>query len=114
MIPARSQELHDDSNMVENARKCFFEARLVGNCFSRPVGDPMFIFFVVLSSCLSHQARFFDDVNVSAKFFQVLHAHTSSPSPFVRAQAFGLCESTQCGLEDLSCDATSVQACARG
>ena len=34
----------------------------------------------------------------------------SSPSPLVRAQAFGLCESTRYGLDDLSscCDATSV------
>ena len=42
----------------------------------------------------------------------VLHAHPSSPRFFVRAQSLGLCESTQCGLEELSCDAASAQACA--
>ena len=44
-------------------------------------------------------------VNVSEDFaFGVcpVCAHLS-PSPFIQAQAFGLCESTRYGLEDLSC-----------
>ena len=57
---------------------------LVGNCFSRPAGGPIFF-------CRSHLPSL------------TLHAHISSPSHFVRAQVFCLYESTRYGLEDLSC-----------
>ena len=62
-----------------------------------------FFFLIVLSSRLSHRSRIFTIVNEEFFFLCVWHAHISSPSPFVRAQAFGLFESTQYGLEDLSC-----------
>ena len=57
----------------------FGEARLVGNCFSRPAGGP--IFFVVFSSRLSHQARIFYDVNESEEVFFVCLAKRTSLHP---------------------------------
>ena len=115
------EKLHDESNIVVNARKCFFFlertisslqistvignvayflirffffqflARLFGNCFSRPAGGPILLFYSYCSQLPSlTPTTHFYIVSVSGEFvfLYVLHAYISSPCPFVRAQAF--------------------------
>ena len=75
------------------------ETRPIGNCFSRPAGE----LFFVLPPLTPITNSYFANVSEEFVFFCVLHAHTSSSSPFVRTQVFGLCGSARCGLGDVSC-----------